>query len=66
MTIAAMQLRALRLRSSYIEISNIVRGRSVAARYGSPVRPRYFSARACLREETKLPAFLEAYKKAGM
>lgn len=64
MSIAASQLRALRLRSSYIGISHILRPRAVGK--CSPVAPRHFSARACLRQEPKLPAFLEAYKKAGM
>lgn len=73
MPIAAVQLRSLRLRSSYIEISNLLRGRSVAAprQCYNPVQttPRQFHVRACLRQEEppkQLPAFLEAYKRAGM
>lgn len=72
MPIAAVQLRSLRLRSSYIEISNLLRGRSVALprQCYSPIQaPRQFHARACLRQEEppkQLPAFLEAYKRAGM
>jgi aspartyl-tRNA synthetase len=72
MPIAAAQLRTLRLRSSYIEISNLLRGRSVAwtRQCYSPVQaPRQFHARACLRQEEppkQLPPFLEAYKRAGM
>ncbi|CAG8027403.1 unnamed protein product [Penicillium olsonii] len=61
MSIAAAQLRNLRLRSSYIGISSILRGRAVAR--SNPVTARQFSARACLRQEPQLPAFLEAYKK---
>ncbi|KAJ5964353.1 uncharacterized protein N7479_004229 [Penicillium vulpinum] len=70
MPIAALQLRNLRLRSSYFEISNLLRGRSVARprRCYSPIQvPRQFHARACLRQEEppkQLPAFLEAYKRA--
>ncbi|KAJ5170390.1 Nucleic acid-binding OB-fold [Penicillium coprophilum] len=70
MPIAAVQLRSLRLRSSYIEISNLLRGRSAAwpRQCSSPIRaPRQFHARACLRQEEppkELPAFLEAYKRA--
>ncbi|KOS42224.1 hypothetical protein ACN38_g6874 [Penicillium nordicum] len=70
MPIAAVQLRSLRLRSSYIEISNLLRGRSVASprQCYSPIQtPRQFHARACLRQEEppkQLPAFLEAYKRA--
>lgn len=71
MPIAAVQLRSLRLRSSYIEISNLLRGRSVASprQCYSPIQTRQFHARACLRQEEppkQLPAFLEAYKRAGM
>lgn len=72
MPIAAVQLRSLRLRSSYIEISNLLRGRSVASprQCYSPIQtPRQFHARACLRQEEppkQFPAFLEAYKRAGM
>ncbi|KGO75672.1 Nucleic acid-binding, OB-fold [Penicillium italicum] len=70
MPIAAVQLRSLRLRSSYIEISNLLRRGSVASprQCYSPVQtPRQFHARACLRQEEpskQLPAFLEAYKRA--
>ncbi|CAI7663388.1 unnamed protein product [Penicillium glandicola] len=70
MQIAAVQLRTLRLRSSYIEISNLLRGRSIARprQCYSPVQvPRQFHARTCLRQEEppkQLPAFLEAYKRA--
>ncbi|KAJ6167964.1 hypothetical protein N7497_000807 [Penicillium chrysogenum] len=70
MPIAAVQLRTLRLRTSYIEISNLLRGRSVAwpRQCYSPVQaPRQFHARACLRQEEppkQLHAFLEAYKRA--
>ncbi|KAJ5373965.1 Nucleic acid-binding OB-fold [Penicillium concentricum] len=70
MPIAAVQLRSLRLRSSYIEISNLLRGRSIACprQCYSPIQaPRQFHARACLRQEEppkQLPAFLEAYKRA--
>lgn len=72
MTIAAVQLRNLRLRSSYIEISNLLRGRSAISprQCYSPVQaPRQFHARAYLRQEEpskRLPEFLEAYKRSGM
>ncbi|KAG0153149.1 hypothetical protein PDIDSM_4999 [Penicillium digitatum] len=69
MPIAAVQLRSLRLRSSYVEISNLLRGRSTSPRgCYSPVRtPRQFHARTCLQHDEppqQLPAFLEAYKRA--
>ncbi|KAJ5824160.1 Nucleic acid-binding OB-fold [Penicillium robsamsonii] len=70
MPIAAVQLRSLRLRSSYIEISNLLRGRSTAwpRKCYSPIQaPRQFHARACLGQEElpkQLPTFLEAYKRA--
>ncbi|KAI1834966.1 hypothetical protein DTO006G1_3206 [Penicillium roqueforti] len=70
MPIAAVQLRNLRLRSSYIEISNLLRGRSAISprQCYSPVQaPRQFHARAYLRQEEpskRLPEFLEAYKRS--
>ncbi|CAG8909404.1 unnamed protein product [Penicillium egyptiacum] len=72
MPMAAAQLHTLRLRSSYIEISNLLRGRpAVWPRqcYSLVQAPRQFHARACLRQEEppkQLPAFLKAYKRAGM
>ncbi|KAJ5543291.1 hypothetical protein N7461_009294 [Penicillium sp. DV-2018c] len=70
MRIAAVQLRNLRLRSSYAEISNICRGRTAswAGQCYRPLQvPRQFHARACLRQEgstKQLPTFLEDYKRA--
>ncbi|KAJ5096034.1 hypothetical protein NUU61_005390 [Penicillium alfredii] len=66
--LAGAQIRALRLRSSYIEISNILRGRSAwpTPRHGHLRTPRLFHTRICLLEQTprELPSFLETYKKA--
>ncbi|KAJ6044850.1 uncharacterized protein N7446_003044 [Penicillium canescens] len=69
MPIGVLPMRSLRLRSSYIEISNILRGRAAALprQCHRPLHaPRYFHARACLQQEPpkELPAFLEAYKRA--
>ncbi|OGE51919.1 hypothetical protein PENARI_c012G09288 [Penicillium arizonense] len=69
MPIGVLPMRSLRLRSSYIEISNILRGRAAALprQCHRPLHaPRYFHARACLLQEPpkELPAFLEAYKRA--
>jgi aspartyl-tRNA synthetase len=71
MPIGMVPMRSLRLRSSYIKISNILRGRAAALPrqcYRPLNAPRYFHARACLQQEPpkELPAFLEAYKRAGM
>ncbi|KAJ5757947.1 uncharacterized protein N7511_006641 [Penicillium nucicola] len=69
MPMGMLPMRSLRLRSSHLEITNILRGRAAARSrqcYRPLHAPRYFHARACLQQEPpkELPAFLEAYKRA--